>query len=603
MSRTTRGAFYLAMESALFFCFASATIRKNEKAGDIRMARTVAVGEQDFCKIIENQYFYVDKTNFIKEWWENGDTVTLITRPRRFGKTLAMSLLYDFFSVHYACRSDLFQDLDIWKEDGYRLLQGTYPVLFLSFAGVKAASFDEAYSDICGLIAQEYRKYAFLLKDESIQVSRGQFSRMMDGAVSVSECKAALQVLSEYLYYYYGKKVIILLDEYDTPMQEAYLNGYWEVFTRFISGMFNLTFKTNQYLERAVMTGITRVSRESVFSDLNNLAVVTTTTKKYDTAFGFTEEEVFQALGEFGMQDRMPEVKHWYDGFRFGTCDSIYNPWSITQFLDEKVLAPYWANTSSSSLAGKLVREADAEIKAAFEDLLQNKTICVQMDEQIVFGELDVRSDAVWSFLLASGYLKITAYHGADLVCSGGGSYEVALTNQEALVAFRRLIQGWFANQRYEYNGFLKALVAGDLKGMNAYMNQVAAKKPSVQTEPERFYHGFVLGLVVDLAGRYRVTSNRESGFGRYDVLLEPCGGDDDGMILEFKVFEQSAGEQSLKDTAWSALRQILDKKYEAVLETRGGAGQVRIYGFAFCGKEVWIEGGYLEEIREMVKE
>lgn len=573
------------------------------------MPRTVAVGEQDFSKIIENQYFYIDKTYFIKEWWENGDTVTLITRPRRFGKTLTMYLLYDFFSVNYACRSDLFAHLDIWKEDRYRKLQGTYPVIFLSFAGVKAASFEEAYTDICGLIAREYRKYAFLLKEERIQIAKGQFMRIMDGvAASVSECKAALVVLSEYLYHYYGKKVIILLDEYDTPMQEAYLNGYWDTFTRFISGLFNLTFKTNPYLERAVMTGITRVSRESVFSDLNNLAVVTTTTKKYVTAFGFTEEEVLEALCEFGLQEQMQNVKCWYDGFRFGTCSSIYNPWSITQFLDEKVLAPYWANTSSNSLVEKLMREAGTEIKTAVEDLLQNKTICVQMDEQIAFQELDVRSDAVWSFLLASGYLKITKYYDIDPVCDRGSSYELAFTNQEVLVAFRRLVQGWFAKQRYEYNGFLKALLTGDLKGMNAYMNQVAlstvsffdsAKKPSVQAEPERFYHGFVLGLVVDLAGRYRVTSNRESGLGRYEVLLEPCGSGDDGIILEFKVFDATDGEKNLNDTAYAALRQVIDKEYAAGLQTVCGLEHIRIYGFAFCGKEVLIEGGYLKKYRK----
>ncbi|MDE7312598.1 MAG: ATP-binding protein [Eubacterium sp.] len=573
------------------------------------MARTVAVGEQDFGKIIEHDYFYIDKTLFIKEWWENGDTVTLITRPRRFGKTLTMHMLYYFFSVNAAGRSGLFAHLNIWKEEPYRKLQGTYPVIFLSFAAVKAASFEEAYMDICGFIAQEYRKYAFLLKEDGIQMARGQFLRIMDGAVaSVSECKAALQVLSEYLYRYYGKKVIILLDEYDTPMQEAYLNGYWDAFTGFISGLFNFTFKTNPYLERALMTGITRVSRESVFSDLNNLAVVTTTTKKYDTMFGFTEEEVIRALDEFGLKEQMDGVKHWYDGFRFGTCASIYNPWSITQFLDEKVLAPYWANTSSNSLVGKLIREAGTEIKAAVEDLLQNKTVCTQMDEQIVFQELDVYDDAAWSFLLASGYLKIVSYHGIDPIYGRGGRYELALTNQEVLVTFRRLVQGWFANQRYGYNSFLKALLAGDLKSMNVYMNKIAlatisffdsAKRPSAQTEPERFYHGFVLGMVVDLAGRYRVLSNRESGLGRYDVLLEPCSRGDDGIILEFKVFDEAEGEKSLKDTARAALRQIIDKKYDTELKARCGLEQIRIYGFAFRGKEVWIDGGCMEEFCE----
>lgn len=287
------------------------------------MARTVAVGEQDFSKIVEQDSFYVDKTNFIKEWWDSRDTVTLITRPRRFGKTLTMSMVNYFFSLEYA-KSALFNDLAIWKDEKFRHLQGTYPVIFLSFAGIKADHYEEAYYDISRLIAREYRRYAFIMDSSCFLPSdRNQYEKILDGNANHSDLSASLNLLSEYLYDYYKKKVIILLDEYDTPMQEAYVSGYWEKLMGFMRRWMNATFKTNLYLERAILTGITRISKESVFSDLNNLEVITTTSKKYAQVFGFTEPEVFKALDEFGLQDRKAGVKRWYDGFCMGGHDGI----------------------------------------------------------------------------------------------------------------------------------------------------------------------------------------------------------------------------------------------------------------------------------------
>ena len=281
------------------------------------VAGTMAVGVQDFCKIMEEHCFYADKTGFIKEWWENKDDVTLITRPRRFGKTLAMSMLEYFFSIRNAGKGVLFENLDIWKEEAYRKLQGTCPVIFLSFAGVKAGTYEEAYGDIRRLISREYRRHAFLLDSgQFLESDRKQFERILNEDGSAGEFCFAISQLSEYLYHYYGQKAIILLDEYDTPMQEAYINGYWEEMAGLIRKFMNFTFKTNPYLKRGLMTGITRISKESVFSDLNNLEVITASSRKYASAFGFTEQEVMQALCAYGMQHEMQGMKQWYDGFR-----------------------------------------------------------------------------------------------------------------------------------------------------------------------------------------------------------------------------------------------------------------------------------------------
>ena len=320
------------------------------------MARTTAIGHQDFERVIENDYFYIDKTYFIKEWWESGDIVTLITRPRRFGKTLNMSMTEKFFSVNYAGRGDLFEGLTVWNEEKYRSLQGTYPVINLSFANVKAVNYKNARKEIFLILTNLYTEYSFLLESDAL----GEEEKKLFGNISTDmedvDAVFAIHNLSKFLNKFYKKKVIILLDEYDTPMQEAYVSGYWEELTAFMRSMFNAAFKTNPYLERAVMTGITRVSKESMFSDLNNLRVVTTTSEKYADCFGFTEEEVFRALEEFGLSDQKQKVKQWYDGFTFGSQPDIYNPWSILNYLDTGKFAAYWANTSSNSLAGKLIR-------------------------------------------------------------------------------------------------------------------------------------------------------------------------------------------------------------------------------------------------------
>ena len=568
------------------------------------MECNVSIGKQNFADIRENKYFYIDKTSLIKEWWDSGDEVTLITRPRRFGKTLNMSMLGCFFSNQYAGRGDLFEGLSVWEDEKYRNIQGTYPVIFLSFAGIKSDNINDAKLQIKGLIATVYGLHRYMLEGNFLSANEKAMFERMTMFMEDALCYSAINMLCSFLERYYGKKAIVLLDEYDTPMQEAYIHGYWDEFTSFIRNIFNNTFKTNPYLERAIMTGITRVSKQSIFSDLNNLAVVTTTSDRYSTCFGFTQEEVFDSLDSFGLGASKDDVKRWYDGFVFGSHRDIYNPWSITNFLKEKKLRPYWASTSSNGLVSHLLQTASSETKQMMEDLISGREIVVSFDEQIVFNQLGKNKNAIWSLLMASGYLK------PDMVEYRGESmepwYHLAITNLETRSMFYNMFKGWFDDSDSNYNAFVEALLKGSLKEMNVYMNDVAlatfsnfdtGNHPSERTQPERFFHGFVLGLLVALRDIYEVKSNRESGYGRYDVMLIPKNNDKkyNAIILEFKVFD-SYDESTLEETVQSALKQIEEKNYDAELLARGiEKERIRHYGFAFEGKQVLIESdGYM---------
>ena len=563
-----------------------------------------ALGYQNFEEVRVGQIFYIDKTDFIREWWECADKVTLITRPRRFGKTLNISTINCFFSNRYAGRSDLFEGLSIWEEkssDGdykYRKMQGTFPVIFLSFANIKAAKYGDMEYKISEVIAKLYEKNSYLLDGDLLSKNEKEYYRGIKPGITDKIAVGAIHSMSDFMYRYYGQKVIILLDEYDTPMQDAWIAGFWNEAVSFFSGLFNATFKTNDFLDRGLITGITRVAKESIFTGMNHLEVVTTTSDKYETAFGFTEEEVFKVLEDAGLSAEKQEVKKWYDGFIFGNHADIYNPWSILSFIGKKEYDTYWSNTSGNGLVNTLIRTGVPNIKQTMEMLLQGKSFEAEIDERIVFDQLNGSPNAVWSLLLATGYLKVL-----DLKYVGDRKrkvYTLALTNMEVAIMFEDMVKGWFdgSTETY-YNEFINALLNDNVRKMNTFMNKVAlntfssfdsGNKPSGQAEPERFYHGFVLGMVVNLADAYKVRSNRESGYGRYDVMIEPIDRTKKAFIFEFKVLDPDEDEETLEDTLANAHTQINEKQYEAELVSDGFApGQIRKYGFAFRGKECLI--------------
>ncbi len=559
----------------------------------------VNIGEQRFDRIREEDRFYIDKTGFIREWWNTGSTVTLITRPRRFGKTLNMSMTECFFSNKYAGRGDLFEGLDIWSDEKYRQLQGTYPVIFLSFAGIKATSCDEMKYRMTEVVANLYNDNISIMQGTALSPNEKEYYESIKIGMDDRIAAGAVRQMAKFMNSYYGKAVIILLDEYDTPMQEAWLGGYWDEAVSFFRSFFDMTFKTNPYLYRGIITGITRISRESIFSDLNNLEVVTTTSSEYATSFGFTEEEVFSALDDMGLGTEKQGVKQWYDGFTFGRFTDIYNPWSISSFIKKDGrYAAYWANTSSNGLINSLIQTGNKEIKQTMEILIKGGSFKAMIDEQIVFSQLDGNIDAVWSLLLATGYLKVLGVEviGEDKV----QLYTLTLTNREVVIMFKNMVKSWFAGDTgIVYNEFIRAMLNDNVRKMNTFMNKVAlhtfssfdsGNHPSEETQPERFYHGFVLGMVVNLADRYKVRSNRESGYGRYDVMIEPLDKTEKAFIFEFKVLDADDEEETLADTLANARRQIDEKNYEAELIAEGFAPeQIRKCGFAFKGKECLI--------------
>lgn len=446
-------------------------------------------------------------------------------------------------------------------------------LLYISFADAKQTSYAEAVSKIKSIILEMYSQYERMIDKDALTDSQRQLLSTIKVGMDDIAAQNLLKILSSVLAETTGKKVIILLDEYDTPMQE-------------------------DYLERAMLTGVTRVSKESAFSDLNNLVVVTTTSDRYSTCFGFTQQEVYAALDSFNLGEQKDNVKKWYDGFTFGRHKDIYNPWSITNYLKEQKFIPYWALTSSNSMISRLIQSASIDMKMDMETLLNGGEITVCFDERIVFSQLENDENAVWSLMVASGYLKVCEVEYRGMM--GKPWYHLAVTNMETLSMFTGMFTGWFADKSTNYSSFVKAFISGNVKEMNIYMNDVtlstisnfdSGMHPSSVSEPERFYHGLVLGLLSELYYTYEVKSNRESGYGRYDVMVIPkIDKQKDAMILEFKVCDIDT-EGTLEDTAEAALQQIKERQYDAELIARGiDREHIRYYGFAFQGKKVLIK-------------
>ena len=570
----------------------------------------IAIGEQDFDDLITHKHFYVDKTDFIRRWWDNGDEVTLITRPRRFGKTLTISMLECFFSNRFSDRADLFQNLNIWKDQRFHSLQGHFPLIRISFANVKWNSF-EGMTGMMGFMLSELMASfrPLILNDRFSASEQGAFEtriRRLNEASHIPTIVGTISYLSRILYEYYGQKVLILIDEYDTPLQEAYTGGYWEEAVSLMRALFNTSLKSNPYMDRALMTGITRISKESLFSDMNNLAIYTNMSEEYADCFGFTEEEVFKALEaqSLGSYDMKQKVKAYYDGFTFGKHTDIYNPWSISCFLKRREFQTWWANTGSNDLIGTLFARGDADMKYKLWDLIDGKSISVEIDEDTVFSRLNYSPAAVWGLLLSAGYLTLAEPYESNSFDSPLRRYSLRATNLEVRHMLIDMIPKWFDGNEGTYNCFIKALMANDQELMNDYMNHFTnlvfshfdtASGITAEQQPERFYHGFVLGLLAELWDDYIIRSNRESGKGRYDVsliprrLTDPQGIYHPAYLFEFKVFDSSK-ESSLEDTVARALAQIDQKHYDLDLLDLGiPASSIHKYGFAFQGKTVRI--------------
>lgn len=555
----------------------------------------VGLGYQNFLDFVCGKRFYVDKTHFIPEWLASDARITLITRPRRFGKSMLLSTVRTFFDPMYADHPEYFEKLRVWKDADSRSLFGTIPVISVSFGSCKGNDFAQAMRGVTlGLynmyIQHEYlRESPKLSEEEKAEYRRivAFFSEQRTEYVEIS-----IQKLCELLYKHYGKFPIILMDEYDTPLLEAYTDGYWDETINTFRQLFHTTFKENDFFYRAIITGVTRISKNSLFSDLNNLEVDTVTCDAYSDCFGFTEQEVMDA---FKCQDidTIQDVKAMYDGFTIGRHQDIYNPWSICNYMRQRELIGYWVNTSSNKLVGDIIRRYPVESKYEIERLMAGEKVHKRINEGITFQYLEGDENSLWSLLLAVGYIK-----AENIVRSVEGiECDVSVTNREVMAMFKTEILGMFHNGWSAYGRFAEALLAHKMELMNEYLQTITytsisyfdvADGPKERT-PENFYHGLVLGLIVSLRDRYRIVSNRESGRGRYDIAMYPLQENTDAFIMEFKVQDRKK-ETDLEQTAKNALQQIVDKNYEADLLAAGVPAE-RIYklGFAFAGKDVLV--------------
>lgn len=601
----------------------------------------LALGNQSFERIIENRLFYVDKTNFIQEWWDKNDAVTLITRPRRFGKTLMMNTIECFFSSLYANRKDLFEGLQIWNYERFQKLQGQYPVILLSFAHIQAETPIKMYKEICGYFFTIYKQHNYLLTSSTLtKVDKKQYNETLTACKewyfdiqSTSEKSLrdedfkiiidnsplidhALMTLSDLLAKHYGKKVIILLDEYDTPMVWAFLSGFWDIVKQFFREFFSASFKNNKNLERALMTGVSQISQESLFSALNNATVVPCTSDTFAEYFGFTKEEVEASLQLYGLEDPRYKtgIKEYYDGFHFGELD-IYNPYSIAHFLhdnqfkeyEKSQFHDYWINCTSNAIETNLLKTSNVEILKEFEKLLRGDSIEIEIDEHLVFKALKEKNNAVaiWSFLFTNGYLTTKKQFKIDP--ENIKKRQVVLTNKEIFHLFEKLVQRWYCSSEKDWTGFIEAMLANDIDEMNKSYNYILRNVMSYldRTTPEVFYHGFTLGMTVMLHNRYYIKSNNVNAFGRYDCLLEPKDKSQNAYIIEFKAIKVPKKELFAKSIN-EALDQIEDKVYYNELLVHGfREEQIKKYAFSFCGSIVRIGDGehplHLEYLKDEI--
>ncbi|GAA0741702.1 AAA family ATPase [Clostridium oceanicum] len=558
------------------------------------MKKKIPIGVSNFKKVIEDNYYFVDKSLFIKEIVEDGSEVILIPRPRRFGKTLNMSMLRYFYENSLEDNHDLFLKLKINEYKDIMDMQGKYPVIYITFKDEKYSKWEEFRNSFIGIIKGLFREHDYILEGDFLkEYEKEELFQILKGEASYEVYLKGLSTLSGYLYRYHNQKVVILIDEYDVPIQSGYISGYYdkviELMRIFLSG----GLKDNTYLEKAVLTGILRVAKESIFSGLNNLSVSTILGYEYNDYFGFLDEEVETLLKYYDKQYEIEDVKRWYNGYRFGDR-VIYNPWSILSFAKniKDEFKAYWVNTSSNDLVKRLLAKGSVVLKRELEDLIEGKTIEKEIFENIVMGEIDNDSNTVWNFLLFTGYLKVV-----DKKTERARTYcKLQIPNLEVKYLYESVVLGWFNESvtREKFDLMLKSLVSGDIEFFEYLFSDFVMKSISYfdvsGEESEKVYHSFVLGILVALSDNYEVKSNRESGFGRYDIMIIPRDKTKLAVIIEFKKVN-NIRKEFLEEAVEKALNQIKDRNYKAELLDRGIKDIIEL-GIAFEGKKVLIKKG-----------
>lgn len=547
--------------------------------------RKIGIGVSDFKDIIEQEYFYVDKTKFIEEISENGAIVQLITRPRRFGKTLNMSMLRYFYDISGKdTNRKLFKNLYIENSATIKE-QGKYPVIFISFKDIKALTIEEMYSQVRTLISEIYDNYKFL-RENLDERDRVIFDKIWTEDKSGNYFNS-LKQLAKYLKEYYNQDVILLIDEYDTPMVSAYENGYYDEIKSFFTGLFGSALKENPALKKAVLTGIMRISKENIFSGLNNIRVNTILESDFSQYFGLTEKEVENSLVEYGLEARLDEVQKWYNGYIFGGV-RVYNPFSITNFLDRKKIMPYWVNTSSNSLINKVLKEANSSIFEELSRLFQGETISKTIDIYSNFNELN-SPEQIWYLLTNSGYL--TPVEEIDF-----GKYSIRIPNEEVHYFFERDFISHFLGSIDNFDKTLEYLLSGDLEDFSYELESIMESNVScfdfTSKSKESHYHVFILGMLLGLRRKYYIHSNREGGRGRYDLVVEPMDKSKNGLVIEFKV---ARSKEELLSSSEEALKQIEEKNYTRELKMRG-IKRVVLVGISFYQREFEVVGKVIED-------
>jgi hypothetical protein len=559
------------------------------------MKRRLPIGVSDFKEIIKEDLYFVDKSLMIKDLVEDGSKVILLNRPRRFGKTLNMSMIKNFFErtdENIEEKSYLFKDLKVWEYEEVQKHLGKYPVIYITFKDIKNLTWQDCYLKITKLIQVEYDKHNYLLNADILSdAQKKYYSSILNQEASLGEYEESLKYLTEFMAKAYKSKVILLIDEYDVPIQGGYSNGYYDDVINFMRNFLSGGLKDNENLYKAVLTGILRIAQESIFSGLNNLNVCTILNNKYSRYFGFEENEVEEILTYYGIETKMEDVKRWYNGYIFGN-DVIYNPWSIIKYIEnsDEGLMPYWVNTSSNDLVKKLITKGDEELKQEMQSLIQGETIEKYINEDIVMNEVEQDTENVWSFLFFSGYLKAVKKERNE---EGQLKCHLAIPNIEVSIVYKGIILNWFkANIGMDkYRNMLRALIKGNIDLFSDIFSDFVLKSLSYfdisGQEPEKIYHVFVLGMLVSLNETHQVKSNRESGYGRYDVMLIPREKKDKGIIIEFKKVIERKNE-TLEIAAENALKQIADKRYEMEMKDNGIDNIVKL-GISFKGKEVLV--------------